>query len=144
MWQPRAFLHPALATQTTRLDTQPLRVNARCAILLFYPQLEEVIVPEAEQKILTGMVSVLELLPEQIMLVKIYSHNPDLELIAQQIQSWSPFAVLQLSMGLPKIQVNAHYVRTFSPAHLQQHVQDKGQAYKDLLSLRKILHHVAS
>jgi hypothetical protein len=144
VWQPRAFRHPALSLSTTLIAAEPLRVNARCVVLLFINGMQPEPINTSEQKILNGMLSVLELLPEELMLARIYSKEADLELVAANIQQWAPATVLQLSMELPAINVQMHLTRTFSPEYLMQNVQHKSTAYKDLLTLRKILHHGTS
>ena len=135
VWQPRPFKHPAIDTQDTVIVPEPLRINARCAVILFEHE---------QQKILDGMLSVLALSAAELMLVRIYAANPDLDLIAKALRQWNPYTVLQLSMDLPVVGFDAELVRTFSPAYLALNPQHKPQAYKDLLTLRKFLHHGTS
>lgn len=116
---------------------QPLSINARCAVLLFNPQ-------AGSQKILDGMLGVLELSANQLMLIKMYASNPDLALVSENLHKLNPTNVLQLSMDLPTVSYNKTVVRSFSPEYLLSNVQYKAQAYKDLLTLRKILEHDTS
>ena len=113
---------------------EPLIINAACAVILFKPKI-------AAQKILSGMLSVLELPRKEYMIVRINSDKPDLEKINKKLQLWQPMTILQLSMELPVVTHAGNVVITFSPEHLQDNPQDKARAYKDLLSLRNILHH---
>ena len=143
MWQPRAFRHPAAASATA-IVPEPLRISARCLVLLFAAQSTPQELPAAEQKILTGMLSVLALQPEDLMLMKVYSSAPDLQLVIDTIRQWQPQSVLQLSMDFAELLQDRALVRTFSPADLLVNPQHKPQAYKDLLTFRKLLDHGTS
>lgn len=144
VWEPRALKHPSLAADNTLIIPDTIRINARCLVLLFTPQLTPAIIEVAEQKILTGMLGVLELSPDDLMVVNVYSQNPDLLLITSKLQQWAPYAVLQLTMDLPVLNVATNLVRTYGPNFLVHNPQHKAAAYKDLLTLRKILHHGTS
>jgi hypothetical protein len=135
VWQPRPYRHPAVDTKNTVIVAEPLRINARCAVLLF---------EHTEKQILDGMLSVLNLIPEEVMLLRAYGDNLDFAQIQEYINQISPYSLLQLSMDLPAIMVNAQLSRTFSPVFLAANPQYKAQAYKDLLTLRNILHHGTS
>jgi len=116
---------------------EPLIINACCAVVVFNPQ------PLADA-VLAGMLSVLQLQARELMLVKIHSANPDLALVAYSLKQWQPQTILQLSMDMTIVLDNIPIVRTFSPEFLMANVQHKPQAYKDLLTLRKILDHGTS
>jgi len=118
VWEPRDPL----------LIVEPLRINARCAILLF---------ADEDQKILHGMLSVLELSADQMMLLKV---KQQYKLLLARIESWQPSTVLQLSMDVPALDLSMHVSRTYSPNFLAQNIRYKAEAYKELLSLRKIIH----
>lgn len=122
LWHPR----------DPQLSPEPLIINAKCAALVFNPE------PDNE-KILTGMLSVLTLNSEDLMLVKIYSTNPDLASIAQRLQVWQAKNVLQLNMQIPAIPGIAKLIRTYSPDFLANNPEYKPQAYKDLLKLKQQL-----
>lgn len=144
VWQPRAFRHPQLAADVTKIVAEPVRINARCAVVVFIAQDVESQLQAAEQKILTGMISVLNLSDTQYMLIKIYSQKPDFNLIAETINRWQANSVLQLDMQYDLLACSMPVVRTFGPQYLLQHPEHKAQAYKDLLTLRNILHHGTS
>lgn len=115
------------------------RPRARCLVIVFEPQ------TSAAEKILTGMLSVLNLPSKDLMLVKIDRMQPDWQLITDKLSQWPSNNILQLSMGIAPVKIkNINIINTFSPEHLLNHPQDKAQAYKDLLTLRKILHHGTS
>ncbi len=144
LWQPRPFRHAVYNSQSTLIVPEQLRINARCAVLLFIPDLINSMITAAEQKILTGMLSVLELNRQDLMLVRIYSKQPDLALVATTLQQWLPATILQMDSSVTEINILAPVVRTYSPEYLLLNPQHKPQAYKDLLTLRKILHHGTS
>lgn len=127
LWHPRVAM----------IAPEPLIINARCAVIIFNPQ------PQADA-ILTGMLSVLQLQARELMLVKIHSADLDLDLISDTLKQWQPQTILQLSMEMTIVSDNIPMVRTFSPEFLMANVQHKPQAYKDLLTLRKILDHGTS
>lgn len=137
IWQPRTSRHPTLIEQDTAIIAEPLVINARCAVILFNPQ-------PSSQKILDGMLSVLQLSSIELMLVKIYSKNADLQLVGDKLEQWNPQTILQLTMDIPAVANTRAVVQTFSPEYLMANVQYKPQAYKDLLTLRKILDHGTS
>ncbi len=138
IWQPRAFRHPNTLSQATLFDSPQVRINARCLVVLYFAHLTQVQMSEAEQKILAGMISVLNLPAEQIMQVNIYSLAPDLNLINKTLAQYRADTVLQLGMDCFPLDL-PNCIRTFSPQYLSQNPQHKAQAFKDLLSLRKIL-----
>lgn len=141
MWQPRAFKHPEKINATTQIVAEPLRIYAACVVLVFFPQPTFTTLDAAEQKILDGMISVLNLNATQLMVAKVFSVEPDCNLLAHRIAEWQPKTVLQLSMQMPAIQCAAPIVCTFSPQYLLHNAQHKPQAYKDLLKLRKLIDH---
>lgn len=113
--------------------------RARCLVITFEPQ------NPAAEKILTGMLSVLNLPSKDLMLVKIDRTQPDWQLITDKLSQWPSNNILQLSMDIAPVKIkNINIINTFSPEHLLNNPQDKAQAYKDLLTLRKILHHGTS
>lgn len=114
---------------------QHIRINARCLVLLYEQHQFE---PQV-QKIFTGMLSVLNLDPQEIMCATIQGADPDLAVVRAHIAQWQPEFILQLNMELPAL-VGQNCVRTYSPAYLLQNPQYKAQAYKTLLELRAMLH----
>lgn len=143
VWAPRAFRHPH-SSRGTIIAPDILRIHAQCAVLVFIPQESVIPLSEPEQKILDGMISVLNLDPDQLLLVKVYSAEPDITLLENTLQQWHPHTVLQLSMQTAAVQCNAPVTVTFSPQYLLHNAQHKPQAFKDLLTLRNILHHGTS
>lgn len=140
VWQPRAFRHPEFSP----IVPEQVRVNSRCLVLLYCARdTIEILQPEV-QKIFTGMLSVLELAPSDMMQATIYGATPDLQAISIIIKQWQPQYILQLDMELPEFNqeydIGAFCVRTFSPQYLLQNPQCKLQAYKSLLSLREKLY----
>jgi hypothetical protein len=136
VWQPRGFRHPEFAPI---VPTQ-VRVNSRCLILLYCDRDTPETLQPATQKILTGMLSVLELPASDMMQATIYGATPDLQAISITIKQWQPQYILQLDMDLPEFNFGVSSVRTFSPQYLLQNPQSKAQAYKSLLSLRAKLY----
>jgi hypothetical protein len=123
---------------TTHIIPEHIRINALCLVLVYADQEPTAGNPQ-QQKILYGMVSVLELAANQIMYASIMGPEPDFNIIRAQIALWQPEYILQLSMETPVI-VRQNCVRTFSPAYLLHNPQYKAQAYKTLLGLRATLH----
>jgi len=136
VWQPRGFRHPEFSP----IVPEQLRVNSRCLVLLYCECDTPVPLEPAAQKILTGMLSVLDLSASDVMQATIYGAAPDLQVISAIIKQWQPQHILQLDMGLPEINIGRSCVRTFSPQYLLQNPQYKSQAYKSLLSLRAKLY----
>lgn len=137
VWQPRGFRHPEFSP----IVAEHIRINSRCLILLYYPHNTPAPpLPLTVQKILTGMLSVLELPEHVIMHATIYGATPDLQAISAIIRQWQPQYILQLDMDLPDFDLGSVCVRTFSPEYLLQNPQYKSQAYKSLLSLREKLY----
>ena len=120
------------------ITTDDIRVNARCLVLMHLPEQPTELDPQ-EQKILEGMLGVLELQKHELMRVTIYGIEPDLGAIQAKIVEWAPEFILQLDMDLPVV-AQQNCIQTFSPAYLRHNVQYKAQAYKSLLSLRAMLH----
>jgi hypothetical protein len=118
VWQPRFGRHP--------LAEKPQ--NVRCLVMLQGEQ-------SAQPKILTGMLGVLELAKDQMQVV-VMDQSVDQKSLLQQ---YRPEFVLQLGMDLPLV-AHSKCIRTYSPEYLAVHTQHKGQAYKDLLKLRAMLH----
>lgn len=112
--------------------------SVRCLVVQYCAQNTPEINP-AENKILQGMVSVLELEEYDLMHVKISSLNPDLSRLHASIDQWRPKYILQLSMELPVLN-RPNCVQTYSPGFLLQNPQYKPAAYKSLLHLRAMLH----
>lgn len=110
-------------------------IYAKCLVLLYS---DDASAPAATQKILQGMLSVLDLAPSQIMRATILSADCTLA-IKQKIQQWAPRFILQLSMEVPAYN-SVNCVQTYSPLFLAQNAQYKPQAYKSLLTLRAMLH----
>lgn len=136
VWMPRGFRHPEFSPIVPEL----VRVNSRCLVLLYSPYNAPVPVQADAQKILTGMLSVLDLSADNIMQATIYGATPDLQAISTIIKQWQPQYILQLDMDLPEFNIGICCVRTFSPQYLLQNPQYKSQAYKSLLSLRAKLY----
>lgn len=114
-----------------------IRINARCLVLQ-HTLLMPVVLNPQQQKILLGMLSVLELSDDQIMHATIVGPQPNPVTIQTNIEQWQPEFILQLGMDMPDIS-RQNWIRTFSPAYLLQNPQYKAQAYKTLLSLRAML-----
>lgn len=131
VWQPRRIQQV--------ITPQHIRINARCLVLSFYVNEVSIARDLETQKILLGMLSVLQLEPYQIMQASIYGSEPDLALINSYILDWQPEYILQLSMEFPEV-MPQRCVRTFSPQYLHENKQYKAQAYKTLLGLREMLH----
>ncbi len=136
VWQPRGFRHP----ESSPLVPEFLRINARCLVLLYSASYTPVPLELAAQKILTGMLSVLELAANNIMQATIYGATPDLQVISTIIKQWQPQYILQLDIDLPEFDYGVSCVRTFSPQYLLQNPKCKSQAYQSLLSLRAKLY----
>lgn len=136
VWQPRGFRHPEFSP----IVPDQVRVNSRCLILLSCAHDVPVPLQPAAQKILTGMLSVLELPANNLMQATIYGATPDLQSISTIIKQWQPQYILQLDMDLPEFNIGVCCVRTFSPEYLLQNPQYKQQAYQSLLSLRAKLY----
>lgn len=149
VWQPRFGKHPEqvinshATTNTTIVVPQQIHINARCLVLQYSAQDISASYPHslssAEQKILSGMLSVLDLPANDIMQATIYATNPDLVAINAQIAPWRSKYILQLNMELPEV-TEHNCIRTFSPGYLLHNPQYKSQAYKTLLNLRAMLH----
>lgn len=131
IWQPRCAKHIIVP--------QHIRINARCLVLTFAAHNSPVKKNLEEQKILAGMLSVLQLDSLQIMHATIYGSSLDLPVISSQILEWQPEYILQLNMEFPEV-ITQNCVRTFSPECLQENKLYKPQAYKTLLHLREMLH----
>jgi hypothetical protein len=136
VWQPRGFRHPEILP----IVPMRVRVNARCLVLLYCAGDSLQPLPLAAQKILTGMLGVLELPDKDIMQATIYGATPDIEAIAGIVKQWRPEYILQLDMDLPELNIGIPCVRTFSPQYLLQNSRSKSQAYQSLLSLRAKLY----
>jgi hypothetical protein len=130
VWQPRL----------QHIICEPLRFKARCAVILFTDTQN---LSVAMQKILDGMLSVLNLDRTEYMLLKVAA-IADLNAVVAKVKSLQCETVLQLDMQQPALVCAVPVVRTFSPEYLLENTQYKAQAFKDLLTLRNILHHVTS
>lgn len=136
IWQPRPFRHP----EKFHIASSQIRINARCLVILFCSKNTPLAMSQDQETILNGMLSVLELPPNDIMLATIYGATaPDLAAIGTIIDSWMPQYILQLSMDLPALNVGPQCIQTYSPEYLLQNKQYKVQAYKSLLNLRAML-----
>lgn len=119
---------------------QTIRINARCLIMLHnHLEHKDYSLSPAAQKILHGMISVLELPVHEQMLAIVNVKTPEINLLQTKIAAWNPLYVLQLSMDLPEI-ITGKCLRTYCPEYLAANPQHKGQAYKLLLTLRSMLH----
>lgn len=113
-----------------------IRINARCLVLLYSAQFPANLDPQ-EQKILQGMIGVLDLQPQETMRATIY--GSDLQGVAEEISSWQPKFILQLSMELPHF-LGQNCIQTYSPSYLKHNPQFKAEAYKSLLALQSKIH----
>lgn len=130
VYQPRSAMQEIIP--------EHIRIHARCLVLLYSAQ-SPAKLDQQEQKILQGMLGVLELQPHEIMQATVTGLAPDLQAVKQTISSWEPKFILQLSMELP-VFLGQNCVRTYSPAYLKQNQQFKAEAYKSLLALRSQIH----
>lgn len=95
----------------------------------------------AAQKVLTGMLSVLELPESEYKLATLFGNNSSVLQTQLQglIKRWQPKFVLVLDTALPSLNL-PNVVQTYSPSYLQHNSQYKSSAYKSLLTLRAMLH----
>lgn len=144
LWIPRTDKHPQFThTELANIVPMQIRIHAQCLVLLYSQQKTAALQfnPE-EQKILNGMLGVLELPSQQIMTAVISAPWPQTSSIELQIQQWQPKYILQLDMLMPKLK-SINCIQTYSPGYLLMNPQFKAAAYKNLLTLRAMLHGTA-
>jgi hypothetical protein len=111
------------------------RLEISCVVLLF-----AVVTDAAVHKILSGMLSVLNLDAADIQVINMPELQNDFSALQQKLNYLHPKAILHLSKEQDPLQTDIKLVQTYSPEFLLQHAQYKSQAYKDLLNLRDYIH----
>lgn len=116
--------------------------NARCLVLL--PETINKQTPE-EEKILTGMLNVLELQPKEICIAWIQTE--DSTILRAELLKWAPESVLimgeALATSMAEVINGLKHAMIIQVTHHQKHLlqspEDKKKAYRDLLSLKQTL-----
>ena len=143
-WYPRKLQHPWYSRQPIIVDVAPAIFQVKCMVLLPCQQTHPF--DYNTNKILTGMLGVLQLTATQISIAKIYTKEHELDANAwlqvwQEVGNFQPEFILLLDKGArvggrtdPSLTISFH------PQHLAKHPPDKAEAYRDLLTLKEKLH----
>jgi hypothetical protein len=144
-WWPRKLRHPWYKTQQVVVTVTPAILLVKCLVLLPLKKNEKTELTPAVEKILTGMLSVLDLAENELSIAKIYARTEQLteqnwQQVFTEIAVWQPRFILQLDKTAPVCSYPTIVGQTYHPEHLWQNQQDKAAAYKDLLAFKNKLH----
>lgn len=144
-WYPRKSQHPWYQEDRVIVEVFPAIFKVKCLVLLPMQKSNMKFYDPKVNKVLTGMLGVLDLAPEELSIAKIYAVDEQLtaqdwQQVLLEVDRFQPKFVLQLDKTGPLGRNDKTWLQTYHPDHLRHNQQDKVAAYHDLLTLKnKIL-----
>ena len=145
LWYPRKLQHPWYKENRVIVEVSPAIFHVKCLVLLPMQKSSIEFYDPKVNKVLTGMLGVLDLTPDELSIAKIHAVNKQLTVqdwqqVLLEVDRWQPKFVLQLDKTAPLCCNDGSWVQTYHPVNLVQNPQDKAATYNDLLTLKnKIL-----